>query len=177
MHFRINYLQATSDGVVDTLSSYHFRPDCRVDQANVAADALPRWPPRKTFGASRFWALLSRFWALLFKSRSPSFGSLHFFDPDPTAPDPCLRNTRFIIVVSALGHVSKQTSRRTYKDNVSSMKLGFRAIERRRSGPENQIIRPDNKDRASWIRRLGRLWWGLLWKASLRAWNHQNRVD
>ena len=155
-------------------------------------------PPRKTFGASRFWvsrlraslfgfhsfgALLSHLRASLFDSHSsePSalephisgsrshpfeshslsltltnlalssrslglhpfepypVGSLHFFDPDPNAPDPRLRNIR--PVTSVLGRVSKRVSRRTYKDNVSGMKLGCRAIERRQLGPENQKVR------------------------------------
>ena len=40
-------------------------------------------------------------------------------------------------------HVSKQASRRTYKDNVSGMKLGCKVIKKRRLGPDNQnqIIR------------------------------------
>ena len=98
------------------------------------------------------------FWAS--SSGFHSFGphlisSLHFFDPDPNAPDPCLRNICLVTLV--VGRVSKRFSRRTYKVNASSMKLGCRAIGGRQSGPENQ-------DQASWIKRLGRLQGGLLWE-------------
>lgn len=54
-------------------------------------------------------------------------GSLHFFDPDLTAPDPRLRNIRLVTLV--VRRVLKRASWRTYKDNVSGMKLGCRAIE------------------------------------------------
>ena len=74
-HFRINYLQASSDGAIDALSPYYFRPDyCKV-QANAAADALPCRPLRKTFGLSRFRASLSRFRVSLSRFRS----SLSYF--------------------------------------------------------------------------------------------------
>ena len=65
-------------------------------------------------------------------------GSLHFFDPDPTAPDSCLRNIRPVLATSVVRRISKRASRRTYKDNVNGMKLGCRAIERRLSEPDNQ---------------------------------------
>lgn len=100
-----------------------------------------------------FRASLSRFRASLFKSRSHPVGSLHFFDLDPTAPDPRLRNTRPVPGMS-MRRVLKRASRRIYKDNISGMKLGCRAMGRRQSGPNNQ-------DQASWIRRLRRLRWGL----------------
>ena len=40
-----DHLQAPSDGAVDTLSLYYSRPDCRKNQANIAADTLSRHPP------------------------------------------------------------------------------------------------------------------------------------
>ena len=55
-------------------------------------------------------------------------GSLHFFDPDPTPPDRRSRNTRPVPVMS-MRRISKWASRRTYKDNVSGMKLHCRATE------------------------------------------------
>ena len=159
-----NYLQAPTNGAVVALSPYHFRPDyCKV-QANAAADALPCRPPRKTFALSRSQAsllrsrtLLSRLQASLsgFYSFGPHPVGSPYFDPVLTTLDPRLRNTRPVLATSVVRRVLKRASRRTYKDNVSGMKLGCRAIERRQPGPGNQ-------DRASWIRRLGRLRWGLL---------------
>ena len=106
-----------------------------------------------------FWALLSRFKSCphVFKPYSDVFepyvyerhstsstlseprphvfgthlvGSLHFFNPDPAPPDCCLRNTHLVRVMS-MRRVLKQASQRTYKNNVSGMKLGCKAIERR----------------------------------------------
>ena len=63
MHSRIDYFQTTSKAV-DVLPCH--RPACCKDQANAAADALSHQTPRKTFGASRFRALLLRLQASLF---------------------------------------------------------------------------------------------------------------
>ena len=46
-----------------------------------------------------------------------------------TPPDPRLRNIHPVLATSVVRRVSKRASRRTYKDNVSGMKLGCRAIE------------------------------------------------
>ena len=66
------------------------------------------------FGLHSFWASLSGFYSFKpqpFEIDSHSFGphpvgSLYFFDPDPTAPDPRLRNT---CPVSCLSHISCET--------------------------------------------------------------------
>ena len=182
--FQIDYLQATTDGAVDALSCY------RPVQANVAADALPCRPPRKTFGASRFrssrfraspsrfrashfQASFSRIRASLSKLDSHSFepctlephvfephvyerhssgstlselcshvfkpyffephffkphpvGSLHFFDPNPIAPDPRMRN--IFLVISVVRRVSKRASRQTYKANVGGIRLRLQGL-------------------------------------------------
>ena len=110
--------------------------------------------PRSHYFESHFlsftllnFALSSR--SLGLHSLSPhSIGSLHFFDPNPTPPDPRLRNIHS--VTSVVRCVLKQSSRRTYKDNINDIKLGCKAIERRHSGPNNQ-------DRASLIRWLRKL--------------------
>ena len=70
-------------------------------------------------------------------------GSLDFFDLDHTAVDLCLRN--ICPVTLTLGCVLRRASWRTYKDNVSDMKLGCKNIKRRYLGR-------DNMDWASWIR-------------------------
>ena len=64
-----------------------------------------------------------------------------------SAPGLRFRNTCPISVMS-MRRVSKRTSRRTYKDNVSGMKLGCRAIEKRQSGPE--IIRIEHPGLEGW---------------------------
>lgn len=93
-----------------------FRIDYHQGKANAAA--LSNYPQRipKIFRASCFQASL-------FESHSfgprPS-GSLHFFNPIPTTPDPCLRNT---CPAPILGHVLKRASRRPYKANVEGMRL------------------------------------------------------
>ena len=105
------------------------------------------------FRASRFQALLSRIWAPPSELDSRSFepcafkashlwasfsgfhhfephlvGSLHSFDLVLTASGLRFRNTCPISIMS-MRHVSKRTSQRTYKDNVSDMKLSCKAIE------------------------------------------------
>ena len=153
IHFRINYLQATTNGAVNALS--HYRPNCREDQANVAADALPCHPPRKTFGASRS---KPRFHFSEPHSFKPHpVGSLHFFDPDHAPPDPRLRNICPVLTTLVVRRVLKRASWRTYKDNSSGMKLSCRAIERRRSEPENQsqIIRTEHSGLEGWRAPMG----------------------
>ena len=55
-----------------------------------------------------------------------------------TPPDPRLRNICPVLATSVVRRVSKRASWRTYKDNVSGIKLGCRAIEKRQSEPESQ---------------------------------------
>ena len=56
----------------------------------------------------------------------PILSALYTFS---ARPDPRLRNIRLVLATSVVRRVSKQASWRTYKNNVSSMKLGCRAIE------------------------------------------------
>ena len=78
--------------------------------------------------------------------------SLYFFDPDPAPPDSRLRNICPVLATSVVRRVLKQASWRTYKDNGSGMKLSCRAIERRRSEPDNQdqIIRTEHPGLEGW---------------------------
>ena len=88
--------------------------------------------------------------------------SLYFFDPDLAILGPCFWNTCPISVIP-MQRILKWASWRTYKDNGCNMKLSCRAIKKRQLGPKNQIIRTrDNQDSTSWIRRLGKLGWGLI---------------
>ena len=88
------------------------------------------------FQASHLWA--SFFGFHHFKPHP--IGFLHFFNPDLTIPDPCFRNTCPISVMP-MWRVFKQASWRNYKNNSCDMKLSCRAIKKRQSRPENQIIR------------------------------------
>ena len=67
-----------SDRAANALSSYHFQPDYCKNQANIAANTLSCRPPRKTFGALRFWALSSKLDSHFFKSH---VFELHIFKP------------------------------------------------------------------------------------------------
>ena len=127
----------------------------REDQANAAADALPRQPLRNNFGASRFRASLSRIRASPSELDSHSFepcalephvskprfhvsephsfkphpvGSLHFFDPDPAPPDPRLQNTCPVSVMS-MRRVSKRAGQRTYKASVGGVRLRLQGFQ------------------------------------------------
>ena len=53
--------------------------------------------------------------------------STHFFDPDPTAPDPCLC-TCLVPVISVVRRILKRASWRTYKANVGGTKLRLQRL-------------------------------------------------
>ena len=77
-----------------------------------------------TFKISRLWASLSR----LYHFEPHPVSSLHSFDLILIIPGLRFRNTCPISVMS-MQHVSKQTSRQTYKDNICGIKLSCRTIE------------------------------------------------
>ena len=100
-----------------------------------------------TLSSFAFSSLFSRFYYFELYFLKPHFvDSLHFFDPNPTIPNLCLRN--ICLVTSIVRRISKQTSWRTYKDNISREKLRLQGLQEKDN--QGQITRTKHLELEGW---------------------------